>query len=266
MIVGNPATIAILGLGEAGSAIAADLVAAGCEVPGWDPVPKPVDSGVRLASGALDAVAGAEIVLSVNLASVAVEVAREVAPALAPGAIYADLNTAYPRLKREAAAPVEASGHGFVDVALMAPVPGRGLSTPALASGSGAGAFVVTMAPLGMPVQALGERAGEAAERKLLRSIFAKGLAAAALEALAAARAAGCEQWLHEHLVETLDGADGELLDRLVQGSRTHAVRRGEEMRAASAMSADLGTPSRISDATVGWLEQLSREGGRRDG
>ncbi|MGD1059407.1 MAG: DUF1932 domain-containing protein [Solirubrobacteraceae bacterium] len=260
MIVDNPPSVALLGLGEAGSAIAADLVAAGCAVSGWDPVPKPVHDAVRLASGAHDAVAGAEIVLSVNLAAVAREVAEEVAPALAREAIYADLNTATPTVKREAAAPVQDAGHRFVDVALMAPVPGRGLSTPALASGSGAIDFVARMTPLGMSVQVLGALPGEAAERKLLRSVFAKGLATAALESLAAARAAGLEEWLHEHLVETLESADGELLDRLLEGSFTHSVRRTEEMRAAASMLSELAVPARVSEAAAGWFEQLTEE------
>jgi 3-hydroxyisobutyrate dehydrogenase-like beta-hydroxyacid dehydrogenase len=260
MIVNNPPSVALLGLGEAGSAIAADLVAAGCDVSGWDPVPKPVHRAVRLASGAHDAVAGAEVVLSVNLASVAVEVAAEVAPALAAGALYADLNTATPVIKRDAAEPVHASGNRFVDVALMAPVPGRGLSTPALASGSGASDFIARLTPLGLSAQALGELPGEAAERKLLRSVFAKGLAVAALEALTAARAAGLEEWLHEHLLETLENADGELLDRLLEGSVTHSVRRTEEMNAAASMLAELGTPARVSEAAAGWFEQLTLE------
>jgi 3-hydroxyisobutyrate dehydrogenase-like beta-hydroxyacid dehydrogenase len=260
MIVDNPPSVAVLGLGEAGSAIAADLVEAGCLVSGWDPVPKPVHSSVRLAGGARDAATKVDVVLSVNLAAVACEVAEEVAPVLARTAIYADLNTAPPTLKREVSEPIEAHGNGFVDVALMAPVPGRGLATPSLASGSGAASFARAMVPLGMSLRVLGELAGEAAERKLLRSVFAKGLAAAALESLTAARAAGCEEWLHEHLVETLEDADGELLDRLLEGSVTHSVRRTEEMRAAASMLADLETPARVSEAAADWFEQLTRE------
>jgi 3-hydroxyisobutyrate dehydrogenase-like beta-hydroxyacid dehydrogenase len=260
MIVNNPPSVAVLGLGEAGSAIAADLVEAGCRVSGWDPVPKPVHEGVRLAIGAHDAVAEADVVLSVNVASVAVEVSAEVAPALAVGALYADLNTAPPRVKREAAEPVRAQGNGFVDVALMAPVPGRGLATPALASGSGAAEFAAAMVPVGMSLRVLGEVPGEAAERKLLRSVFAKGLAVAALESLAAARAAGCEEWLREHLAETLTEADGAFLERMLEGSFTHSVRRAEEMHAAASMLAELDTPARVSDAAASWFEQLTRE------
>jgi 3-hydroxyisobutyrate dehydrogenase-like beta-hydroxyacid dehydrogenase len=259
-IVDNPLKLAILGLGEAGSAIAADLLAAGAELRGWDPVAGPELPGLDLARGAADAVSGAAIVLSVNRAAGAVALAAEVAPALAPGAIFADLNTAAPALKVAVAERVEGAGARFADVALLAPVPGRGLATPALASGSGAAAFVAALAPLGMPVEALGEQAGEAAERKLLRSIFAKGMAIAALESLAAARAAGCEEWLRGQLVATLTEADEGLLDRWLAGSRTHAARRAEEMAASAEMLAALGTPALIAGAAEEWFEVLAAE------
>jgi 3-hydroxyisobutyrate dehydrogenase-like beta-hydroxyacid dehydrogenase len=201
------------------------------------------------------------VVLSVNSAAVALALAEEVASALRPGAIFADLNTGAPTLKRSLATVVEAEGALFADVALLAPVPDRGLGTPALASGSGAEAFVTAMGPLGMPVTALGPRSGEAAERKLLRSVFAKGMAAAAIEALAAARAAGCEEWLWSELSDTLTGADEALLRRWVDGSRLHAARRVEEIEAATEMLVGLDTPPRVAEAARGWLEQLATEG-----
>jgi 3-hydroxyisobutyrate dehydrogenase-like beta-hydroxyacid dehydrogenase len=259
-IVNNP-SVAILGLGEAGAAIAADLIAAGIEVTGWDPVARPQIDGLQLAESAREAVGGASVVLSVNRAAVAAAVAREVAEALAPGTVFADLNTGPPQLKRELAAFVEPPGALFADVALLAPVPGRGLGTPSLASGSGAAALVAALAPLGMPVEALGEQAGEAAERKLLRSVFAKGMAACAIESLAAARAAGCEEWLRGQLVSALTGADEALLDRWLEGSRVHAARRVEEMEASAEMLADLATPARVAVAARDWLAQLAEEG-----
>jgi 3-hydroxyisobutyrate dehydrogenase-like beta-hydroxyacid dehydrogenase len=259
-IVDNPTAIAVLGLGEAGSAIAADLIAAGAEVSGWDPAGKPDLDGLRFATGNVQAVAGATVVLSVNWASVAVEVAAEVAPALAPGTVFGDLNTAAPDLKKEVAAVVEPAATRFADVALLSPVPGRGLATPAYASGSGAGALVAALAPLGASIEVLGPRAGEAAERKLLRSVFVKGMAIAALESIEAARAAGCEEWLREHLAATIEDADAPFLERLVAGSRAHAPRRAEEMAAAAEMLHSLGTPARIAPAAAEWYRQLAEE------
>src|SRR5690606_32286819 len=107
--------IAVLGIGEAGGTLARDLLAAGVEVRGWDPRPNMLPEGLTFAASNPDAAAGADIVLSVNWASVATEVATEVAPVLQPGQLYADLNTAAPQLKRELAPIIERSGALFVD-------------------------------------------------------------------------------------------------------------------------------------------------------
>ncbi len=110
--------------------------------------------------------------------------ARSVADSLAAGQVFADMNSAGAPLKREVAALVEPTGALFADVALMAPVPGRGLRTPALVSGPGAELFAERIGGAGMPVEVVGPEPGQAAVRKLLRSVFMKGLAAAAIEAL----------------------------------------------------------------------------------
>lgn len=254
------ATVAVIGLGEAGSAIATDLVSAGATVRGWDPV-APAPSGIEPAPNAAGAADGADVVLSANSAAVALEVAESVLAVLGAGQVYADLNTAAPALKRELAERVADRGVLFADVALMRPVAGRGLATPALASGSGAESFAATLGPLGMPVTVIGDQPGEAAARKLARSVFAKGLAAAVGEALAVAERLGFEEWLHADLERTLEAADGALLRRLIEGSRAHAGRRAEEMAAATAMLEEAGVEPRIATASGDWLRSLARAG-----
>ena len=83
------------------------------------------------------AVHGAALVLSLVSAAGAREVVSEAAAAIRPGAVFADLNTGSAALKHEFAAAIEAAGAQFADVAVMAPVPGRGLRVPLLASGAG---------------------------------------------------------------------------------------------------------------------------------
>ena len=136
---------------------------------------------------------------------------------------------------------VSPTGADFADVALMGVVPRDGLRTPALVSGPGAQAFAEHLGPLGMPVEVLGEEPGAAATRKLLRSVFMKGLAASCLESLRAARAAGCEDWMREEIEAVLTGADAALLERLVTGSARHATRRIGEVRDARELLAELG-------------------------
>ena len=132
--------VAMIGLGEAGSAIATDLVTAGASVRGWDPV-APAPDGVEAAADAADAVTEADVVISANSAAVALDVAGSTVATLGEGQVFADLNTAAPALKRELAKAVGPTGALFADVALIGPVPGNGLRTRALVSGDGAESF-----------------------------------------------------------------------------------------------------------------------------
>ncbi|GIE90232.1 DUF1932 domain-containing protein [Actinoplanes regularis] len=247
--------IAVLGLGEAGSLIAADLAAAGATVRGFDPRVAP-PAGVIAAAGDADACRGAEVVLSVNSAADALDALRAALPACAPGTVWADLNTATPglkeRLRTEAAGAVE-----VVDVALMSPVPGKGLRTPMTMSGPAAERLATVLGGYGADVLVLDGPVGTAATRKLLRSVFYKGMAAAVVEALAAARAAGLEEWLRGNIAAELIKADAATLDRLVDGSKKHAVRRREEMAAAAELLTDLGVTPRIATASRDLLADL---------
>jgi 3-hydroxyisobutyrate dehydrogenase-like beta-hydroxyacid dehydrogenase len=241
--------VAVLGLGEAGGRIAADLVAAGCTVRGWDPARRP--EGVANADSDLTAVRGADVVLSINAAAVALDAAARVAGELGSDVLYADLNTASPQLKRELAAALPVQ---FADVALVGVVPDSGLATPALASGAGAERFAELFRPLGMPVDVVGPDPGDAAGLKLLRSVFMKGMAASAVESLEAARAAGVEDRVRADIAAVI----GEpLLDRLLSGSRLHAVRRVDEMRAAAGYLEELGVEPRVASAAAEWLLRL---------
>ena len=250
--------VAVLGLGEAGGAIAADLLAAGARVRGYDPV-RDAPPGVTDTSGEADAVRGSELVLSVNSSAASVDALRAGLAGAGPATLWADLNTAAPQTKRRLDEIATGHGVGFADVSLMTPVPGRGLRTPMLTSGGGAGRYAELLGPLGAEVDVLDGPAGLAAERKLLRSVFFKGLAAAVVEALEAGRAAGCEDWLRENIADELSRAGAGTVERLVEGSRRHAVRRTAEMQAAADMLTGFGVPPLVSTASRDVLERLSR-------
>nr|WP_276610788.1 NAD(P)-dependent oxidoreductase [Kineococcus siccus] len=244
-----------MGLGEAGSAIARDLLAAGADVRGHDPALAP-PAGVAARRDEADAVRDADLVLSANSSAAARGALLTALPALRPGTLFADLNTASPALKASLA---DAAGDraDVVDVALMAPVPGLGLRTPMLASGPAAPRFADLLRPLGAAVDVHPGPVGAATSRKLLRSVFYKGLAAAVLEALAGARAAGCEDWLRADVAAELARFDAATLDRLVDGSHRHARRRADEMAAAAQQLDELGVPSRVARAARDALVEL---------
>ena len=90
---------------------------------------------------------------------------------------------------------------------------------------------------------------------KLVRSVFMKGLAAAAIESSEAAEAAGHAQWLRQEITAVIGEA---LLERLLEGSRSHAARRTDEMEAARDLLLRLGVEPRVAGASAAVLADLA--------
>jgi 3-hydroxyisobutyrate dehydrogenase-like beta-hydroxyacid dehydrogenase len=256
--LGGVRRVGVFGLGEAGSLIAADLVAAGVEVHGYDPAEVGTPSGVVRHADPRETVREVGLVLAITAAADAPEALAQALDDAPRDAVYADLATGSAGLKRQLAASAAGAGLGFVDVALMAPVPGNGLRTPALASGPAAAAFVAALAPLGMPVEHAGDEPGLAATRKLLRSVVMKGLAAVIIESLQAAEAAGLAAETWDNVVAQITTADEALVRRLVQGTGQHAARRAQEMEAAVDLLTELGVEPTMTRATAAQLRQIA--------
>jgi 3-hydroxyisobutyrate dehydrogenase-like beta-hydroxyacid dehydrogenase len=250
-------TIAILGLGEAGRHYARGLLRAGAEVRGYDPHHVLGDPDVRQLDDLADALAGAEVVVSLVGGQAAASVARDALPLVPASAVYADLNTAAPELKQEIGALASARGIAMADVAVLAPVPRAAHRTPLLASGAGAVQLAERLAPFGVPITVIDGGPGQAARLRLLRSVFMKGLAALVIEADTAAQAAGADGWLRGQMAAEF-GPDGEaLIERLLTGTRQHAVRREHEVREALATLEATGAPADMTRATLAWFERI---------
>ncbi len=253
--------VTIFGLGEAGSLFAADLAAAGARVIGFDPAAVETPQGVERVEVPTDAVAGADLVIALTSAADAPQALRQALASIPPGAVYADLSTAGAESKRSLAATAAAGGLRFADVALMAIVPGNGVRTPSLASGAGADAYCDMVTSMGGRVDVISSRAGDAATRKLLRSVFMKGFAAVVIEAMAAAEAAGQARWLWANIVDEVTAADVSMLLRIVEGTGVHAPRRLHEMEASRDLLIELGVDPVMTASTVESLRRVLRDG-----
>lgn len=250
--------IAILGLGEAGTHFANGLSALGFTVFGWDPDPRrQLSEKVHFAKSNLEAAQNADMIWSVNLTQVSEDVVKEVLPVLNPQKIYAELNTSSPKKKQAIGEILGPSGVQYVDVAIMAPVPPKGIFTPMLAAGEGAIAFADVLQPYGLNVNAVAGAVGQAALLKLLRSIVYKGIAAVICEAMDAGIAFDQEKYIREQISSIIGGQD-DLIDRFVEGSRTHAVRRIHEMDAVVDMLTNKGLSPLMSQAAKENLEKLA--------
>lgn len=252
--------ITVIGLGEAGSLYARGLRAAGAEVRGYDRRDRAAD-GVAQVADLAEAVSGADLVLSLVWARTAVEVAQEAIPLLDRSAVFADLNTAAREVKSAVAATGAAHGVAVADVAVLAPVPREAERTPLLASGDGAVRFAALLGPLGAPVEVMPGVAGDAAQLKLLRSVFMKGLAAVVIEGLSAARAVGAEQWLHDQMAQEFGPGGAAKVDHLVTGTYTHIERREREVRDALAALEAAGQHADMTRATATWYQRILAEG-----
>lgn len=253
-------TIVILGLGEAGRLYARGLLGAGAEVRGYDPHHVLGDPDVPQFDDLEEALTGAEVVLSLVGGGAAASAARDAIAHLDERAVYADANTASPELKLEVAALADTRGVGMADVAVLAPVVRAAHRTPLLVSGGGAHELARRLRPLGVPITVLDAPAGDAARLRLLRSVFMKGLAALVIEGLEAARAVGAEEWLHDQIAGEFGREGGELVDRLVDGTRQHAVRREHEVRDALAAMESAGASADMTRATLAWLQRIKAE------
>ncbi len=262
--------IAILGFGEAGGILGADLARSGRAVATYDlllDVPATRDAlrakaqaaGVRACASAREAIAGAELVISAVTAQQAAQAAASAGAALQPGQLFLDINSVSPATKQANARTVERSGAGYLDAAVMAPVPSRRLAVPMLIGGPRAADAVASLRSLGLNASVISDRVGVASAVKMCRSIVIKGLEALVIESLFAARRFGAENEVLASLEETFPhmGWKDALPDYLISRVAEHGRRRAAEMREVARTLEDVSLEPLMALAAAGRQEAL---------
>lgn len=253
--------IAFIGFGEVGAILAEDLAAHTLRT-AWDlqflndqsvPAQNARKLGIRAATSASDATRGAELVISAVTASQTTEAARAVAPAIAPGAFYFDLNSSAPATKIEAATLIEAAGGRYVEAAVMSPILPKRIGAPMLLGGPHARDSLPMLAALGFAgAEFYADTLGAAAATKLCRSVIIKGMEALLWESMRTARDYGVEQAVLSSLNNLLPGADWpELARYMISRMLEHGARRAEEMQEAAATVSDAGISPLMSLASA---------------
>lgn len=265
-----PRRIALIGLGEAGQALAQ----------GWDRsaldgissydlnagTSALQDAATRLDVALADhpapAVSQADAVFCLVTADQALVAAQAAAPHLQQGALWLDGNSCAPATKRAAAVVIEAAGGRYVDLAIMAPIHPRLHRTPGLLAGPHAADALRSFAPLHMDFKVAGPRVGDASSIKMLRSVMIKGFEALTAECLLAARRAGVENAVLASLQASDPGwnwrdRSAYNLERMMR----HGTRRAAEMREVATTLRDLGLPDRMAMATALWQDQIAALG-----
>ena len=223
----SPLRIAVIGHGDDGARLATGLANAGAEVIGFDVRP-PASPTVPMADSLADAVAGADVVLSINSPNASLRIAEQAAAHLGENALFADLNDATPSLKRKLAEAVPAGR--FVDVAVMAPLTQPVLELPMLLAGPAAARFAEQLSALGLNLEVVSDAIGAAAARKLTRSILGKALAGAVVDFMWTAEAMGLSDWAYQQLLDEFDGLSAESAKRFLSETVSNPKRREIEM------------------------------------
>lgn len=249
--------ICVLGLGEAGYLLASDLQRAGAEVSAYDPANVATPDGVRRFVHPALAVRSADVVLAVTGGEDAKLALLQALEAIHSDALYADLSSSSPNVKNELALFADKRALDFADVALMSMVPGNGVATPSLVSGTGAQRYQDVFSEFGGQVDMIDGPAGSAAAKKLLRSVMMKGVAAVLVEAVRAGAVYDDLEWLWDEMGAEFADADEEWMRRLVTGSKAHARRRRGEMEAAAEMLEAADVPPIMTRAAVTSLTEL---------
>jgi len=253
--------VALIGFGEVGQTLAADLLKAGAEVSAYDILFDGPDSAplcaartiaVHKAKSASDAIANAELIVSAVTAASDVDAARSVTSGIPRDAFYVDLNSVSPATKTVCARLIDDAGGRYVEAAVMTPIHPRGIASPMLLGGAHAAAFLERAAPLGFNATVFSVTLGQAAAVKMCRSVIIKGVEALLTESMLAARRYGVEKSVLDSLSDLLPAGDWEKIAHyFIARSLEHGVRRAEEMREAAKTVAEAGVAPLMTRATV---------------
>ncbi|MDZ4307646.1 NAD(P)-dependent oxidoreductase [Allopontixanthobacter sp.] len=257
-------TWSMIGFGEAGATFAGAMYCAGraFDRKTDDPAAREAmletitKAGVEPCSDAKDALAGAQVVLSLVTASSALQAAIDDAPFLAPGALWIDMNSVAPETKCRAANVIEAAGGRYVDAAIMAPVQPAALSVPVLLSGTDAADAETALADFGFSsLRIVGGEVGRASTIKMLRSVMVKGIEALTAEMVLAARHAGVADEVLASLGEDWACKAEYNLERMTM----HGQRRADEMEEVAKTLESLGVEPLMTHGTIIRQRELAR-------
>ena len=271
MATGMP-TIAFIGFGEAGQAIASGLRGAGIErVAAWDILfPDPAGDtlkdaaaaiGVRCAGSAADAVRGADAIVSAVTAASSVAAAQAVKDHLAQQPFFLDINSVSPSRKQETAKLLRDAAR-YVDVAVLAPIHPARHRTPMLLAGPHAAAIAPVMGALGMRVSVAGSETGAAAAIKMVRSVMIKGIEALTLECFLAAARAGVVDEVAASMKNNYPGLDWtKVVPYNLERMASHGERRAAEMEESANTLRELGVEPLMTLATVRRQREMGQIG-----
>ena len=208
----SPPVVAVFAQGAMGAGLAGRLSAHGAQVitclEGRGAASRARAQAAGMTDVPFEAMAQADLFLSIAPPSEALGIARRLAPALTAlnrPALYVDCNAVSPETVRHVAQVVEAAGAGFVDASIIGQPPAEGYDPAIYASGPEVEGFE-RLGGFGLRIKRLEGPVGAASALKMSYAGITKGFAAiVSMMTLAAARS-GAAEALRAELAESQPG------------------------------------------------------------
>ncbi|MBL1067955.1 NAD(P)-dependent oxidoreductase [Streptomyces sp. 7-21] len=274
------ATVTVLGLGAMGSALARALLAAGHRVTVWNRTAAKAaplaELGARPAATAAEAVAASDLVL---VCVVDYDASQEILDPLAgqlAGKTLVNVTSDTPGRAREAAAWAARHGIGYLDGAVMVPVPVIGSPAALLLFSGSREAFTAheaTLRALGGKTPFLGTDPGAAALYDIGMLDFFYSAMAGLIHAFALVGADGVSAAAFTPYAKEIGAILPAIIDEMAHGidSGKHPGDAGNlDMEAASVahiahVSRERGLDTSVIDAVTAWMDRARADGGGGD-
>jgi 3-hydroxyisobutyrate dehydrogenase-like beta-hydroxyacid dehydrogenase len=268
---GKP-TIAFIGFGEAGHAIASGLRETGpSNMAAWDILfPNSQGAklrqaaeaiGVRVAHSAADAVHDADLIISAVTAASSTEAAESVKAHLRGKPFYLDINSVSPGRKQDSAKMLGPAAR-YIDVAVLAPIYPARHQTPLLIAGPDSQAVAPTLVDLSMRASIASTEIGAAAAIKMVRSVMIKGIEALTLECFLAAARAGVIDQVAASMRNNYPELDwAKIVPYNLERMAVHGERRAAEMEEVAGTLRELGVEPLMTNATVKRQREMAEIG-----
>ncbi len=245
----------IIGHGSVGGSLAKRLHARGGRLCVYDPKPRvtvpETDGVVRVTGGPIEEVDYVAACVPPAASAAAACFVRDNVPGKPP---VFDWTSALPTTKKEAASTVFGS---WVDIALLDSLDKDQELALLAISGPDAAGLKNVLERLAFEVVVVGPEVGQAAQTKLVRSLFMKGLEALTMEARSIATQLDVSGTSWQSVERNLGPAFSSFADLLVMTDATHAARRSAEVKQAVEFVRGQGFEPGIATAAGDALSRL---------
>lgn len=214
---------------------------------------------VNCCASAAELAASSTWIFSLVTADDSADAAMQIATYLSENHVFFESNSVSPGTKKANAAHISTSGASFMDMAIMAPVAGKGHTTPALLAGQKADEILTVMTSLGFNARVTGDEVGQASVIKMLRSILIKGMESLVSESMAAAVNLGVDTEILTTAGKTLRIDDmPSLADYVMERVARHGGRRAAEMREVAKTLSELGLSNHMASAIASHQQMIA--------